>query len=303
MSTRTTMSILLNSPPVASHPFPCHVARRLPAVLTALLLLAGRAGAHDTLLTNVPMQGPMIHVGFEYHAAHQALHVHLDPGVPALTPLALSHPDAMFAADAPWRAYLDPHTLGWAFNRQYGFVVGGDSDPLPAGSAIWIRQISATPGLQVFRYRPAGPATWAPMFGSDGSTNVFEWSLTMFHPAYACPPDGGPHEAAYEAFLVNPATGEPVAGVVPAAFTLKWTVAGQATGPELAIAHKVALTWAADGTNHVVQWSPAATGAPWTTLTNTPGVLDGRLTILVAPDKEAGFFRLAPMDGGHHRGH
>lgn len=84
------------------------------AALAALLAAAfPSALAHEAILTNVPMQGPMIHVEVIYHAEHHGLHVRVEPGTPALTPLNESHPDAMFAPGDPWHHLLDPRGLGW----------------------------------------------------------------------------------------------------------------------------------------------------------------------------------------------
>jgi len=274
--------------------------------LAALVLTAAAFGTqalgHEITLTNVPMQGAMVHVGFAFHADHKKLHVHVDPAVPVLTPLAVSQPKAMFDAADPWHDLLDPHHQGQAFNRQYGFVMDGETDPLPEGAALWIRQHSASAGLQAFRYRGTEPKTWEPMFGTAGSTNVFAWSRTMFHPAYACPANSGPHHADYEAFLVNAATGEPLGGFESAPFTLTWNVAGQQP-PTLSLAPKLALTWAGSGTNYVAQMSANLADGPWTALTNTPVNLDGQLTLLLAPEAAERFYRLVPKATGTNPGH
>lgn len=274
----------------------------LAALALATVAFVSSAIAHGITLTNVPMQGAMVHVGFAFHADHGELHAHIDPAVPVLAPLSVSQPEAMFDAADPWYDLLDPHHLGQAFNRQYGFVMDGESDPLPEGSAVWIRQVAASAGLQAFRYRGTDPKAWEPMFGTAGSTNIFAWTLTMFHPAYACPVNSGPHHADYEAFLVNAATGEPLTGIEPAQFTLTWTVAGQEV-PSLALAPKLALSWAGSGTNYVAEASADLANGPWTALTNTPVNVDGQLTLLLAPEATERFYRLVPKvavtDPGH----
>lgn len=277
---------------------PCFRGATLGALLAAAFL--SRAAAHEVILTNVPMQGPMIHVEVIYHADHNALHIHVEPGTPALTPLSVSHPDAMFAAGDPWHHLLDPHAMGWAFNRQYGFVMGAESDPLPAGHAVWFRQLRASPGLKVFRYRGMDPKAWDPIFGTDGSAPVFQWGGTMFHPAYACAPGSGPQEAEYEAFLVDAATGEPAAGVAAERFLLGWSD-GSAGMPMLEIARRVMLAWPAAGTNYVAEAAPAVQG-PWTPLPDDPFLHQNKLTLLVEPAASAQFFRLAPKGGGGHGG-
>jgi hypothetical protein len=175
-------------------------------------------------LDQVPMQGPMLHVNLLHRRVEEAssLSVHLDAGVPVLTPLALSHPGESLDPSAPWHGELDPKMGGMAFNRQYGFLMDGESDPLPEGHGIRIRMLTATPGLLVRQYRMS-PAQWMPMFGQGGSEEVFAWNLMMFHPAYAAPASAvGPLEARYEAYVVD-GLGERVGTATE--FTLTWTVA------------------------------------------------------------------------------
>lgn len=176
-----------------------------------------------TLLDQVPMGGGMVHVNIQY-AEHDGghFHLHIDTGAPVLTPLAISQQDTQFAPVSPWFEQLDPSLQGQAFNRQYGFLIDPASDPLPTGHKIWIRQLSASPELKVYNYRQS-PAEWTPMFGTDGSTNLFKWGMTMFHPAYAVPANAtGPFSATYEAILVDDQD-EPTA--ITEEFTLTWNVA------------------------------------------------------------------------------
>jgi len=204
-------------------------------VVPAVALAAAISVRADTL-TSVPMQGPMVHVNIKYadHGAGPHLHVHVDGDdhghggsstLPTLTPLSISHPGDQFDPLAPWYSDLDPSQDGRAFNRQYGFVLDGDSEPLPTGFGIRIRQISATTGLEAFRYR-ATPATWEPMFGTDGSSDTLEWNLGMFHPAYTAPAATGMHSAEYEAYIVNE-NGERTGG--SETFHLHWAVVPEPT--------------------------------------------------------------------------
>jgi hypothetical protein len=195
----------------------------LPAAAPPATLSATAAGA-GVVLASVPMQGPMVHVNIEYAASGGSplLRVHVDASVPVLTPLVVSEPGALFDPAHPWHPELDPTQGGAAFNRQYGFVMGGASEPLPDGHGIRIRQALASPELWVRRYRQT-PPTWEPMFGQGGSPEIFEWNLLMFHPAYAVAPwVPGPLTATYEAWVVD-ATGQPT--TAPTSFTLTWEVA------------------------------------------------------------------------------
>jgi len=185
--------------------------------------LSGMGEAAGAVLTMVPMQGGMVHVNILHRTEGgvPVLSVHLDPSVPVLLPLAVSYRGSRFEEAQPWHAELDPFGRGMAFNRQYGFVLDGSSDPLAEGHGIRIRQLTAHPELRVRLYRQ-NPATWEPMFGQGGSEADFSWNLMMFHPAYAL--SGwveGPVEAEYEAFMVD-ADGERLGGA--ARFTLRWEV-------------------------------------------------------------------------------
>lgn len=191
-----------------------------PSEALPVRFLAGE----PTLLNQVPMGGGMVHVNIQYadHGAGPHLHVHIDTGTPALTPLAVSQPDIQFAPAMPWFEQLDPSLEGQAFNRQYGFLLDPTSEPLPTGHKVWIRRLSASPELKVYNYRQTPPA-WDPMFGTAGSPDLFQWSMTMFHPAYAVPATAtGPFTATYEAILVDELD-QPTD--VTEEFTLTWNVA------------------------------------------------------------------------------
>ncbi len=186
-------------------------------------VLLGMGEPAGTTLTMVPMQGGMVHVNILHRmeGGVPVLSVHLDPSVPVLLPLAVSHRGSRFDGAQPWHGELDPSGRGMAFNRQYGFVLDGGSDPLAEGHGIRILQLAAHPELRVRLYRQ-NPATWEPMFGQGGSEGEFSWNLMMFHPAYAL--SGwveGPVEAEYEAYVVD-ADGVRVGGA--AGFTLRWEV-------------------------------------------------------------------------------
>ena len=265
---------------------------RILSVLS-LLLAATRLAAQT--LTSVPMQGSMVHVGIEYHAEHSHLHVHVDPGVPELVALSQMDETSDFDPADPWHAALGRSGTGLAFNRQYGFVIGTESDPLPPGTGVWIRQLTATPNLEVYRYRATDPKAWEPMFGTAGSSDRLEWNLIMFHPAYAAPVGSGPHEAGYEAFLVNLADGSPVAAVDPTPFTLSWTVRGGAVEPTLDIALTVAVSWPATPEAYRIQVADAPEG-PWMDVHREPVLIEGRLTLLVPPAMGQRFFRLQPVE-------
>ena len=176
--------------------------------------------ARAATLTQVPMQGTMVHVEIDYlETPTPHLDIHITNNSPVLMPLSVSDPTSHFEPAAAWYDALDPDARALAFSRRYGFVRGGDL--LPAGQTIWIRQLSATAGLEAYRYR-MNQGEFAPMFGTAGSSDVLEWNQAMFHPCYAAPPDLERVEATYEAFVVD-ASGQPVG--LNAGFTISWGVA------------------------------------------------------------------------------
>jgi hypothetical protein len=199
-------------------------------------------------LTAIPMQGGMVMPSIHYNAMHNHLSVSVPETVPQLTTLAMSHPDRHFSSTAPWYDLLDPAVQGQSFNRQYGFVMDGSSDLLPAGTAIWIRQISATEGLHAYQYRSGGPLdqAWVPMFGTDGSSDVLTWNMKMYHPTYVTSMGHGSLMADYEAFVVDLDTGESIPDIQPASFTLHWVRASMGGQPTLSIARKLVLSWGGD---------------------------------------------------------
>ena len=196
-------------------------------------------------LTQVPMQGGMIHVGITYHEHADAgmFHVHLDEGIPQLLPLSKSHPQDDFDPSAPWYHHLSPNGMGMAFNRQYGFVMDAESDFLPEGTAIRIRQLEASPDLLAFEYRTSNGGSWNPMFGTFDSDPEFAWALTMFHPAYAAPEGSGRLMATYEVYLVDTATGTRSDHAMAAEFELSWMAGPMVGEPELTISNPIMISW------------------------------------------------------------
>jgi hypothetical protein len=206
--------------------------------VTALGLSRGDVPAAER--QDVPMQGAMIHVGIEY-ATHGTphLHIHVELGIPVLQPLSLSHPGDTFDPVDPWYADLDPSQSNRAFNRQYGFVLEGTSDPLPTGYGIWIRQLSLSPELEVFRYRQS-PEAWEPIFGTSGSIDILQWNLGMFHPAYTAPAGVETYFGLYEAFVVD-GTGTPTG--VSEQFQLQWTAIPEPSTVGLTMMGLGFITW------------------------------------------------------------
>jgi hypothetical protein len=243
-------------------------------------------------LSAVPMQGAMVHINLGYSAASNRVTVHVDPSVPVLIPLTLSHPPDWFVAADPWYGDLDPAASGLAFNRQYGIVVDAATDPIPDGNGIWIRQVGADTGLRAHTYRSSGTnKVWTPMFGTDGSTNVLRWNFMMFHPAYSMTARVGSVSADYEAFLVDTNTGEEVTAVTPATFTLAWSTMGCDVrmgwsgdgGPE--------ATWPTCLTNFALEHASTPTGS-WSAVPGTPVASNDWYRHILDPEAQGPFFRL-----------
>eukprot|EP00825_Cyclidium_porcatum_P046150 TRINITY_DN7191_c0_g1_i1.p4 TRINITY_DN7191_c0_g1~~TRINITY_DN7191_c0_g1_i1.p4 ORF type:complete len:171 (+),score=17.50 TRINITY_DN7191_c0_g1_i1:565-1077(+) len=162
------------------------VFRSLCALGGALVSMSGPAAIGATL-SSVPMQGSMVMPMISYSAAEGALRVAVDPAVPQLTPLLASNPLDRFDPADPWYDLLDPTRQGLAFSRRYGFVMNTATDPLPSGTAIWIRKQAGSPELGAYRYRSSAPKAWEPIFGTAGSSNALFWNTMMFHPGITAP--------------------------------------------------------------------------------------------------------------------
>ena len=109
------------------------------------------------------------------------------------------------------------------YSDQYGWVADGFIDP-GAGNSIWIEQVDATTGLNVYEggMRMMRPThSYAPIFGTDGSASAWQWSGMMTHNWYSADLLGD-YEASYRIF-VGDALGNAVGGFGEAAVTLHFT--------------------------------------------------------------------------------
>ena len=263
------------------------------AIAVAMALALASAEPLAATIMTVPMQGGMVMPMIGYHAEHGHLHVMLDPTVPQLTSLLVSNPGDTFDPADPWFEALDPSRQGRAFSRRYGFVMDADTDPLPDNTAIWIRKISGSPELKAYRYLGNAPKTWEPIFGTDGASDSLLWNGMMFHPAFTAPPGREPLSATFQVYLANTTTGEEVDGSGSGTFTLTWTNVADGR-PKLDIASKVTIAWPASAANFVLQVADSLPASSWTTLTNTPVLLDGNLVTILDPTEAKRFFRLSP---------
>jgi hypothetical protein len=112
-----------------------------------------------------------------------------------------------------------PHAVlsGQAYNLQYGWNLSASSQFLPIGGNIWIEQTSATPGLQAYER-----VTYAPIFGTRGSSTRWLWDGIMAHNAYASPSVIEDWEASYLLYIGD-ASGNAMDGYGSTTLTLQWT--------------------------------------------------------------------------------
>jgi hypothetical protein len=267
----------------------------LPFTVIGLLSVAALNSARAAILTAVPMGGPMVHANILYNTDLNRIEVFVEPVVPRMTPLDVSNPVDNFYPLDPWFSILDPSQHGQAFNRQYGFVMDAGTDALPGGVGIWVRKLSSSPGLGLYRYRATDPKAWEPILGTAGTTNVMQWNLSMFHPSAAAPPPctNSTHSADFEAFAVDLATGQPVAGIAPGSFTLNWTIV-PSSRPTLRLTSGLVLCWPSTATNYILECTTVLSSATWVTMTETNQmtVVNGECTLPVNPAGSQQFYRL-----------
>lgn len=242
-------------------------------------------------LTNVSMQGSMVMPMIAYHADHGHLHVMLDPTIPQLTPLLVSHPADGFDPMDPWFSNLDPSAQGYSFSRRYGFVMDNMSDPLPPNTQIWLRKLSGPPELGFYRYSASAPKAWEPIFGTAGSPSNRFWNGMMFHPGVSAPAGTNGYVATFEAYLVDTLTSLEIPGSGTGPFNFTFTNVDDGR-PPLGLGTVLAMTWSSNATNWVVESAGSITATNWTAVTNVPVVVDGQNAVLLPPTGGGQYFRL-----------
>jgi hypothetical protein len=265
--------------------------RRSLGAACGVWAVSAALSAGAAVLTSVPMQGGMVMPMLSYSAAAGNLSAMVDPTVPQLTPLLVSNPSDGFDPADPWYDFLDPSRQGLAFSRRYGFTMDTMSDPIPAGTAIWICKLSSTPGLGAYRYRSSAPKAWEPIFGTADSTNALQWDGSMFHPGFTAPPGTGSYTATFEAFLMDTTTGQPVSGTSTGPFVLNWTDVPDGR-PALCVGPNVVLSWPATATNYVLEAADSLSATNWTLVTNTPSLGGGQCSVCLSPCEARKFFRM-----------
>jgi hypothetical protein len=211
--------------------------------------------------------------------------------IPQLTPLSVSNPGDSFDPADPWFDALDPSKQGNAFSRRYGFVMGETSDLLPQDTQMWIRKLSGTSDLKIFRYSGTEPKALEPIFGTGGVTNALHWNGMMFHPVVAAPAGTNVHVAEFEVYLVNSVTGVTVEGSSSGPLRFEFTNVA-ADRPALSLARKIVLSWPSETpTNWVLESAISVDSPVWTTVTNVPVIIDGQPSVILEEGVQK-FFRL-----------
>lgn len=259
--------------------------------LCALAIAIAPTAMLAATLTAVPMQGGMVMPMLSYHADDGHMHVMMDSTVPQLTPLLISNPGDNFDPADPWYDALDPSRQGRSFSRRYGFVMDAMTDPLPAGTQMWIRKLSISPGLSAYRYSNTAPKAFEPIFGTDGATNALYWNGMMFHPTFTAPPGTNSSTATFEAYLVDTSTGLQIPNTSTGPFVFNWTNVPDGC-PELGIGQRIVIFWPTSATNYVLEGTEALAGGTWTLVTNAPVAIEGQSAVVLAPDETRKVFRM-----------
>lgn len=267
-----------------------------PTLVTTLggaALFAVAASVPAAVLTQVPMQGGMVMPMVRYSAASSRIMVMLGSTVPQLTPLLVSNPSDRFDPADPWFDCLDPSQQGLSFSRRYGFMWdGNNSDPLPAGTEVWIRQLTGSPELAFYRYASSVPKAWQPIFGTAGTANALYWDRNMFHPGVTAPPGTNTFSATFQAYLVTTATGQEVPASASMAFVFNFTDVPDGR-PALSIAPKIVIAWpSVTATNWVLEASDTLPPSHWTLVTIAPVTVDGKPSVVLPVSAAAQFYRM-----------
>jgi len=248
--------------------------------------------AFGAILTSVPMQGGMVMPMVSYSTADGHMHVTSPLETPTLLPLLVSNPGDSFDPADPWFNTLDPSAQGASFSRRYGFVMDANTELLPANTQIWIRKLSGSPELKLYRYRATDPKAWEPIFGTEGVTNALYWNGMMFHPGVAAAPGTNNLSAVFEIYLLDTVSGAELQNSSSGPLELNWT--NEPDGrPELQLNQRMVIDWPVDtSTNWVLECAASANAADWTTVTNTPVLVDGKPSVVLEGSAAQEYFRM-----------
>jgi len=260
--------------------------------LGALALALAPAFVQAATLTGVPMQGGMAMPMVSYNAGDSKMHVMMPMEIPQLTPLLVSNPGDNFDPADPWFDALDPSRQGASFSRRYGFVMDAMSDPLPDNTQMWIRKLSGPADLKIYRYSETTPKALEPIFGTDGVTNALYWNSIMFHPVVAAPPGTNGYTATFEVYLIDTVSGQEVTNSSSGPLVFDWTNLSDGR-PALNLALKAMVAWpTGTTTNWVLESASSVNAATWTTVTNSPVVVNGQPCVILNSSSTQQYFRM-----------
>jgi len=216
----------------------------------------------------------------------------IDSAVPQFTPLLMSNPGDGFDPADPWYRELDPSQQGLAFSRRYGFVMDPQTDLLPAGTQIWLRNLSASAGISFFRYSSSAPKAFDPIFGANGTTNALSWSGLMFHPTVTALPGTNAYSATCQAYLLDVTTGLEAPGSSSNPFVWNWTDLPDGR-PTLSLASRLVVFYpAAAAAQWALEGADSLDSGVWTPVTNAPMALEGRTAVVLPASETRSFFRM-----------
>jgi hypothetical protein len=188
-----------------------------------------------------------------------------------------------------------------------------------ADAGIWIESVSHSPGLNAYlavgKYGVnATGATnadgtvivdptansYSGIFGTAGSSTRWKWDGQMDHNTFAVSlsdiiETNQLYTATYKVYVGDSLGNEILnADGSSASTTEVWTWQGPTTlvPPVLTILNKVVVEWPCTSSNYAVETAQTLDSPSWTTVTNTPGVIDGKTIILVDPTDSQRYFRL-----------
>lgn len=165
-------------------------------------------GASAALGQSPRMGGEMKHIMVHFHEDEMMLECHVDASIE--TPVLRNYGETYTGGASVLNGTL--------YNAQYGWMVEGFWTP-PEGSLLWIEQVGASSGMSVYR----GSNSWAPIFGTDGSSPRISWNGVMLHNWYAVTRPGT-FTATYIVYFGD-ASGTPLEGYMPGDCAFEWTVA------------------------------------------------------------------------------
>lgn len=197
--------------------------------ITTISFLTAALPVSATVLTTLPTpmnQGGMIHINVALNGS--AMEVLVDPGTPVIMPLSAWMPGDTLDLASPWYATLDPSQSAGLFNSQFGLVMSGDSDLLPANSTIIVGWVSGTAGLEAFRWRNSpAPQLFDGILGTEGSSTSWDWGTVnrgMMHPLFTLPAGSSGTASATLSFTLTDSSGMALPGYTATQTTLNFNV-------------------------------------------------------------------------------